>query len=456
MTATPRQAGGGGFGPAAAFRYLGWDVDPEAGQLVCRYALDGREFAERVRVEADPAAWRTPAAGEAARLVFLLAGVSYYKAGAPPVLDLGATPVRAGDGALLLDFYRQGLGEFAYRNGLDLAALRLLGGTELGPPVSREAPADAPLVPFGGGIDSIVTVEGVRARRPAGGTTLFVLSREGDRFAAIEDAAAATGLPVARASRALDPAILDSASHGWLNGHVPVTGVLSAIALLVAVLRDHDAVVMSNEWSASIGNVELPGGGSVNHQWSKSLAFEELLRSHLARSIAPPPAYFSWLRPWSELWVARRFAELGRYHRVFRSCNRAFALDPVRRLDHWCGRCDKCCFIDLVLAPFVPAGTLRDVFGGREPLDDPSLAPRFRALLGRSPDVKPWECVGEVGECRAAAALAAARPDRAGTALLQELVAELPAGAGAGAGRLLGPLGPSHVPERYAPGDLLG
>ena len=27
------------------------------------------------------------------------------------------------------------------------------------------------------------------------------------------------------------------------------------------------------------------------------------------------------------------------------------------RLDHWCGQCDKCCFIDLILAPFMSRGS---------------------------------------------------------------------------------------------------
>ncbi len=487
----------GTFGPARAFSYLGWEVDPDAGALVCRYDLDGQRFSERIVVHAEPAAWSSPAAAEAARLVFLLAGVSYYKAGAPPVVDLGPTPLRHGDLDLLRAWYRDGLGELAHRNGLDLGGLRFEGGTEAGPPAGWEPPGERPLVPFGGGIDSIVTVEGLRERGPAGGVSLFVLSREGDRFAAIEEAAAATGLPVARAERALDPEILRSGERGWINGHVPVTGIVSAIALLSAVLRGHDSVVMSNERSASSGNLDLPDGRSVNHQWSKGWDLEELLRAHLARSFVPAPGYFSWLRPWSELWVARRFAGLGRYLGSFRSCNRAFALDPARRLDHWCGHCDKCCFIDLVLAPFVPAGELARVWGGHEPLCDPSLAPTFRTLLGTSGATKPWECVGDVSECRAALRLAASRPDRAGSPLLAELVAEVAgevgvAGAaevagGAGAAGsaevagatgvagaagvalavetgsgpavdaswLMRPHGPHAVPERYAPSDLL-
>src|SRR5690242_18810876 len=110
---------------------------------------------------------------------------------------------------------------------------------------------------------------------------------------------------------------------------------------MAAVLDGRDAVVMSNEWSASIPTLEVDGR-AVNHQYSKSAAFEAAFRTALAG--VGRVSYFSALRPFTELWVAQRFAGLTQYHRTFRSCNRAFHLDESLRLDHWCGRCDKCCF----------------------------------------------------------------------------------------------------------------
>jgi UDP-N-acetyl-alpha-D-muramoyl-L-alanyl-L-glutamate epimerase len=285
------------------------------------------------------------------------------------------------------------------------------------------------------------------------------MSRPGDRFEAIEAPAAVTGLPIVRAGREIDQQLLRSRELGFLNGHVPVTGILSAVAVMAAVLDGRDAVVMSNEWSASIPTLEVDGR-PINHQYSKSATFEAAFRSVLAGSLGERLSYFSALRPFSELWVARRFAELAQYHGTFRSCNRAFHLDPALRLDHWCGRCDKCCFIDLILAPFLAASELGAIFGGREPLTDPdpadSLEGKFRALLETLPAAKPFECVGEVGECRAAVLLAAQRPDRAGTALLQRLAAEvarrpdLPDAA-----QLLRPVGDHFIPDSYAPQDLL-
>jgi hypothetical protein len=110
------------------------------------------------------------------------------------------------------------------------------------------------------------------------------------------------------------------------------------------------------------------------------------------------------------------------------------------------------------LAPFLPASTLLRVFNDHEPLDNPELADRFAALLGLAPDAKPFECVGDVDECRAALALAAARPDRAGTPLLHALADNVTRTQGSGpvpAASLLAPAGPHYIPDRYAPPDLL-
>jgi hypothetical protein len=446
------------------FRYDSYRIDPATGELACHYSVDGRRFTERITLRPGDG-WDRPAAAAAARLVFLLAGVSYYKTAAPPVIDTGDLALTRRERAFLRQFYLDGLGEFAYRNGLDLSGLRIEGPEAPAPapapapqtsaaPQAPEAPRHA-LVPFGGGIDSIVTVELVR---PSADIALFVVSRPGDRFEAIEQPAAVTGLPVVRAAREIDPQLLRSRELGFLNGHVPVTGIISAIAVLAAVLEDRDAVIMSNEWSASVPTVQA-GDHAVNHQYSKSASFEAAFRGVLAQTPGLPE-YFSALRARTELWIADQFAHLTQYHSTFRSCNRAFHIDPARRLDHWCGQCDKCCFIDLILAPFLPAAELAGIFGGHEPLTDPALAGRFRALLGDADLSKPFECVGEVNECRAAVLLAADRPDRADQrstgGLLGQLAREVrslpdqPSTDG-----LLHPAGEHFIPASYATRELL-
>ncbi len=449
------------------FRYESYEIDAATGVLSCRYSVDGRPFEERITLS--PAGqWDSPAVTAVARLVFLLAGVSYYKTAAPPLIDLGPLPVTDRERDFLRDYYLDGLGEFSFRNGLDLSDLRVEGPRGNAPAAAdgsgepgRRRSGDAMervLVPFGGGIDSIVTVELIRHRAEA---ALFVVNRPGDRFDAIERPAAVTGLPVVRADREIDPQLLRSRELGFFNGHVPVTGILSAIAVMGAALDSRDAVVMSNEWSASVATIQA-GDRSINHQYSKSAAFEAAFRGVLTEAAAalPPgtemPDYFSALRPRTELWIAERFARMHQYHTTFRSCNRAFHIDKSLRLDHWCGHCDKCCFIDLILAPFLPAADLERIFDGREPLADPSLADRFRALLGTSDGDKPFECVGEVNECRAATLLAVRRPDRSACKLLEELAADVmalpdtPSTEG-----MLRPVGEHFIPVTYATEDVL-
>lgn len=432
---------------AGRFRYAGYDIDETASVLTCTYALDELVFEELFSFE--PAGTWTPAAREAARLVFLLAGVSYYKVGAPPTIDLGTTRVRRGDRGFLRNFYLDGLGEFAYENQLSLDDIHLVGGVEDdGAPVTSDLQPGRPLVPFGGGIDSLVSVDVVS--RVHDDVALFVVNRRGDPFPAIERAAAATGFPVLRVHRELDPQLLRPADPARVfNGHVPITGILSSLAVLTALLHGRDMVVMSNEWSASQGNL-VHEGRVVNHQYSKSDAFEGLFREAVRSAIEPPVDYFSLLRPRSELWVAQQFSALPRFHDVVHSCNRAFHLDRSARSATWCGECDKCCFIDLILSPFVARAELEAIFDGREPLADEALLPRFRALIGTGEDLKPFECVGDVDECRTAVALAHERDDRAGNPVLQRLLDDLgddAARAHADAPRLLAPMGPHWVPD---------
>jgi hypothetical protein len=448
---------------ASSFVYDAFRIDAASNQLVLTYRLDQWEFIETVTLPAG-GDWSTPAAREAARLVFLLAGVSYYKAGAPPVVDLGVHAVTDTERAFLRQYYIDGLGEFAFRSEprLDLTGLEIRG-----PRLERVAPAGfsphigTPLIPFGGGVDSIVTVEMLRSKAPE--ASLFVVNRPGDRFDAIEKPSVVTGLPTVRVERVLDPKILRSAELGFRNGHVPLTAYSSAIAARAATVGPHDAVVMSNEWSASIGTVQVEGR-SINHQYSKSLAFETGFRSVIAEAIGDDLQYFSMLRPFTELWIAQRFAGLPQYFDTFRSCNRAFHIDRAKRWDHWCGVCDKCAFIDLFLAPFLDADVLRGVLAETmEPLENPSMTASLGTLVGLVPDAKPWECVGDVNECRVALQLAALREDRVRTHLVQELALRV-----AGSDRdtwpdpriaaeaLLRPAGDHHIPAWYLPAELRG
>ena len=401
----------------STFTYRGFDLSA-SGSLVCEYELDGERFSEAIDFDIPTGDFTTAAAVTAARLVFLLAGISYYKTGAAKTVVI-PSGLSAKERDLLIHFYREGLGEFAFVNQLDLSDVEIVAPERAVTKVTAQTDKNHPLIPFGGGIDSIVVVAETTRNQPD--AALFVVNTSSTLFEPIEQTAAITNLPILRATRKLDEKVLRSRELGYFNGHVPVTGIISAIALLTAVASGHDSVVMSNEHSASEPTALQANGVLVNHQWSKSLEFETLFRQALSEAIDGVD-YYSALRPYSELWVAERFAKLTAFHSVFRSCNRAFYVDPAKREATWCGECDKCCFIDLILAPFMSDAELSEIFSGREPLNNETLLGQFKSLLGKADQPKPLECVGDEGECRRAALLAAERADRSDNSVLRELV----------------------------------
>ncbi|HWS77645.1 MAG TPA: endonuclease domain-containing protein, partial [Thermomonas sp.] len=89
----------------------------------------------------------------------------------------------------------------------------------------------------------------------------------------------------------------------------------------------------------------------------------------------------------------------------------------------WCGVCPKCHFVFLALAPFMPKPRLVGIIG-RNLLDDPEQVAGFDALL-EFQDHKPFECVGEGRESRAAMAALAQRPEWREDALVERFAREI-------------------------------
>jgi UDP-N-acetyl-alpha-D-muramoyl-L-alanyl-L-glutamate epimerase len=324
------------------------------------------------------------------RLIFLLSGVSYYKAFIPRLLICEPFPLDEKTAEFLHKFYQKGLAEFAFRNGISLHDHFCFRSepAEIPTPIVLDLPQRT-CVPVGGGKDSIVTAECLKqAGRPV---LLFSLGDSEPIRACIETAQ----LPFIRVHRRLDPGLFELNRAGALNGHVPITGILSAIALACVVMSGCNAVAMSNEHSASAPNLTFDGV-EINHQYSKSLEFEEDFAAHVEKFISPSISYFSLLRPLSEIEIARRFAKYPAYFGKFRSCNTAFRQSPAARGRHWCGNCPKCRFVFLALSPFVSRAQLIEIFG-RDLLEDEGQYDGFAALCGLR-EYKPFECVGETSE----------------------------------------------------------
>ncbi|HET9049202.1 MAG TPA: UDP-N-acetyl-alpha-D-muramoyl-L-alanyl-L-glutamate epimerase [Chiayiivirga sp.] len=387
------------------FRFVRASFDEASGWIELVYAFDdGPELIERLRLPGAPFALdavRRAAVDRALRVLHLFAGVSYYKAAVPATLTVEAGPVDSALAALVQTVYENGLGEFAYRNGLSLRGrvrLEASAETVFAPVAGLREHA---LTAIGGGKDSLVSIETLRTAGVVQ-TLAFIGASP-----LIKQCAQLSGLGCVQIERQLAPALHEYNRLGAWNGHIPVTAVNSAILVLTALVLDADQVVFSNERSASYGSL-IPGTGEVNHQWSKGWAFEQAFARYVRAHVAADLSYYSLLRPLSELAVARLFARTDHYDAVFSSCNRNFHLLGERPSQRWCGVCPKCLFVFLALAPFVPKPRLTAIFG-RNLLDETTLAPGYDALIEFGAH-KPFECVGEGREARAAMFELANRP----------------------------------------------
>ena len=111
------------------------------------------------------------------------------------------------------------------------------------------------------------------------------------------------------------------------------------------------------------------------------------------------------------------------FHPVYSSCNRNFHLDGPRVDKRWCLDCPKCRFAALSLALFMTPDEVIAIQGG-DLLNDPAQEEGFRALCGLGRD-KPFECVGEAGESRAALAALGDRREWREHAVVRALLPEL-------------------------------
>jgi len=414
----------GRFNPrnAKIFRFGKCLYDPSAGQISLSYQIDaGPELVEKLFFPQAP--WpmepgRQAVFEQALNLLHLIAGVSYYKAAVPPEVRFDGAPPNPLVADFITRLYVHGLAEFSYVNQLDLVSrLRVAADNVCLPSPAKLLLPERALVAMGGGKDSLVGLDLMR-RSGIDSTPVCI-----GASALIENTVSAAGLPLLRIGRQLSPLLKELNESGAYNGHVPVTAINSAILLCAALLYGFRYVVFSNERSADEASLITPDGVTINHQFSKTTGFEKSFRNLVRSCVSPDIEYFSILRPFSELDIVRRFCALTAFHKVYSSCNRNFHLNGAPVRGRWCGKCPKCHFAALGLAVFLEPEEVRDIQGA-DLLDDLSHLDGFRAICGLGRD-KPFECVGETGECRAALAELAKRPRWCSHAVVRSLFPEL-------------------------------
>jgi len=311
--------------------------------------------------------------------------ISYYKCACPKKVILRAGFLSDEQKDFWKKLFYFGLGEFRFINNIDIERdefVEFENATKLQHPKSQESNVSGNLVPIGGGKDSIVTLELLKKQNAD--NTCFIVNPRGATVDTVEVAGYKMEDTV-EVLRKIDSKLLELNKEGFLNGHTPFSATLAFLGIFCALISKKEFVVLSNESSANEATDEETG---ANHQYSKSLEFEIDFVKYVEKYINSHIKYFSLLRGFREIDIAKMFATHKKYHKIFRSCN----VGSKNGENRWCGKCPKCLFVYIILAPFLDKEELIDIFGA-DLLDDPDLELYFRQLTGKE-KTKPFECVG--------------------------------------------------------------
>ncbi len=389
------------------FTFESYHYDASSGEATFHYTFDEHDsFYERVNFT-PVADYDDSALDKALFLAFIVIGTSYSKLYPGSRASFRSHAIDRWQADFLNTVYQEGMSQYAYENNLEREDLLQFVATLDQESTAATYSGEGVLSLQSGGKDSLLTAQLLR-RQGSDSDSLYITSRQGLHPAVL----ATLDGELSIVERKIDiPALAQCRRRGGLNGHVPVTFIVLAIALIQAVLLGKNTVLASighegEEPHAVVG--DLP----ITHQWSKTWQAEQLMAGYVTRYISPDLQIGSPLRRYSELRIAELFVQhaWSDYGHMFSSCNVAnYTQGNDNTTLRWCGECPKCANSFILFAPFLEPGELLSLFDGQDLFAKPSLEATFRGLLGIGDTVKPFECVGEVDELRTAYHMAQAR-----------------------------------------------
>ena len=380
-----------------SFIYNGYKLSKKDGFIFIEYNFEMGEikFAPTTKIRIENLNIINDYDSDMARQIVFSLGmvelVSYWKSACPPQIIVKCGALSKEDCIWWKKLYYNGLGEFFYINDIDVGFddfVDIKSTQEMIFAPQSFNKSDLNIIPVGGGKDSIVTMEIFKKMRRK--NFCFTVN---DQPARAESAniAGYDDNKIIKTYRTIDKELLNLNSRGFLNGHTPFSAIVAFLGLYCAYLIGAENIVLSNESSANESNIE---GTSINHQYSKSFEFEMDFNNYVEQNITKDIKYFSVLRAFNEMQIAKQFSAFDSYHKAFKSCN------VGSKKNIWCANCAKCLFVYIILSPFLTTKELVEIFG-ENLLDKKSLKEIFDGLVGFS-DVKPFECIGTKEEINSA------------------------------------------------------
>ncbi len=321
----------------------------------------------------------------------MIESISYFKATCSPHFCIKCGKLDSFQENWFKKLFYLGLGEFRYINNIEVKKEGLVEFISMGEKIEVEENQSASsgiIIPVGGGKDSNVTLDLLKDYKKD--SLVFLIGSKNVSLDCAKEAGY-TDNQIIEIKRIIDKNLLDLNKKGFLNGHTPFSAIVAFISYLVSYLLDKKYIALSNEDSANESNVE---GDNINHQYSKTIEFENDFREYANKYLKAKVEYFSMLRPISELQIAMLFSKIEKYHKIFKSCNVGSKSEPWV----WCCDCPKCLFVFIILSPFLYKQRIIDIFG-EDLFEKENLLKTFIELCGYSEN-KPFECVGTYDEIR--------------------------------------------------------
>ena len=379
------------------FIYKSYDIVDDGDKLVIKYEFEIpglNTYTPKTEIPKKEFKFKDVNSDFVRNIVFFIGmteAISYFKITCSPQFVIECGNLNEDQKKWYRKLFYLGLGEFRYRNNIEVNEEDFVSFEGLGNVIEQEEATDSSslkgiLIPVGGGKDSNVTMD---ILKPYKEESLAVSIGAKDVVKECCSVAGFNDKDIVEIYRIFPVELKNANDNGYLNGHTPFSAIVAFYTYLVAYLLGKKYVALSNEDSANQSNVE---GVNINHQYSKTFEFEKDFREFANKYLKADVEYFSLLRPITEFQIAMLFAKQKEYHKVFKSCNVGSKQVPWV----WCCDCPKCLFVYTILSPFLSKEELVNIFG-EDLFEKESLKDTFVELCGFG-EIKPFECVGTYEE----------------------------------------------------------